>query len=106
MPKGKVDPGETIKQAAVREVMEECGIAGVYIKAPLLTTYHGYKHKGKWALKPSHWFLMGYDGISQTLPQAEEDIEEATWLSQDEFESKTPVFANIVDVAAKAFTCP
>src|SRR3546814_13598 len=40
LPKGKVEPGESMKTAAVREVEEECGIRVDYLGQKLSTTYH------------------------------------------------------------------
>ncbi|NJK84729.1 MAG: NUDIX domain-containing protein [Bacteroidales bacterium] len=51
LPKGKVDQGETIEEAAVREAQEECGIKDVNISAPMLSTYHTYEQEGKFILK-------------------------------------------------------
>ena len=43
--KGKLDPGETLKEAAVREVMEETGISGIKRKELIDITYHTYLNK-------------------------------------------------------------
>lgn len=106
LPKGKIEKGEGIEEAAVREVEEECGIDGVRITAPLITTLHGFKNKHGWCIKPSYWYLMTHNPDSCPTPQTEEDISEVTWLSEAEFNQKSPVFANVVDVARAAFTCP
>jgi hypothetical protein len=46
LPKGWLDKGETIENAALREVEEECGIFNLKLIKPLVTTYHIYFHKG------------------------------------------------------------
>ena len=40
IPKGKVNKKEPKEDAAIREVMEECGIDGHKITEPLVVTYH------------------------------------------------------------------
>ena len=64
LPKGKVDKGESIENAAVREVEEETGVTGLVIEKFLRTTYHVFKRNGEYQLKQTHWFLMStdYDG--------------------------------------------
>jgi 8-oxo-dGTP pyrophosphatase MutT (NUDIX family) len=42
LPKGKIDEGENPPEAALREVSEECGIAGQQIKKQLPSTFHIY----------------------------------------------------------------
>ena len=83
MPKGKLDEGETIEECAIREVIEETGLAPLYSVRKLQTTYHTYPYKGKTALKPSHWFLMRYDGMQEPIPQTEEDITEIRWVNKE-----------------------
>ena len=51
LPKGKLDRGESVEAAAVREVEEECGIQGVQLLEPLVATYHTYPYKDGTALK-------------------------------------------------------
>lgn len=80
LPKGKIDPGETKEQAAVREVSEECGIPEPEIIRELQTTYHTYFLKGRRILKPSYWYLMRSTDQELT-PQTEEDIEIAQWTA-------------------------
>lgn len=87
LPKGKIDEGETIEEAAVREVEEETGISPVILGSKIYfsdlqneATYHSYDYKGKLALKISHWFLMKYEGTKPPVPQTEEDIEQVIWV--------------------------
>ncbi|HEY4334797.1 MAG TPA: NUDIX hydrolase [Puia sp.] len=80
LPKGKLDPGETIEHCAVREVMEETGIEGVILQGPLLITYHTYDDSGKHILKETHWFRMTAPAPGELTPQLEEQITELRWV--------------------------
>lgn len=84
LPKGKVDPGEGMAEAAVREVREECGLEQVTITSGLPSTWHTYERKGRQHLKRTDWFLMRASSTEALAPQAEEDIEEVRWAHRDE----------------------
>ncbi len=91
LPKGKIDKGESAETAAIREVLEECGISGHSIIKKLPSTYHIYqspykRSKGEWILKETFWFEMEYSGIKDGNPQAEENITEIKWLSSNEID--------------------
>ncbi|SKB39584.1 NUDIX domain-containing protein [Parapedobacter luteus] len=85
LPKGKVDDDESMKQAAVREVEEECGIKVDYLGQKVMTTYHAYMLKGELVLKKTNWYEMGVNKVPKLKPQLEEDITEAIWLGRDKF---------------------
>lgn len=96
LPKGKIDPGETPEQAAVREVQEETGLKEVLLGPFLQMTYHTYRDKkiGR-VLKPTYWYRMTTEE-ERLKPQAEEDIEVAEWISISDFlAAKRPVYPNI-----------
>lgn len=84
LPKGKMDKGETIPQTAVRECEEECGVKGLRILNELAPSYHIYAYKGSYALKTTHWFLMETDDDTPLVPQANENIVKAEWLSPED----------------------
>lgn len=84
LPKGKIDPGESPEVAAIREVEEECGIHGMYLGRRIDDTWHMYKHKGSWKLKHTYWFEMDYPGNEPLVPQTEESIDEARWVTPSE----------------------
>ena len=91
LPKGKIESGESIEEAALREVQEETGINRPDIITALPSSFHMYMHKGKWTLKRSHWFAMQYKGNETLIPQQEEGITRAEWRGSDKLDE---VFAN------------
>jgi 8-oxo-dGTP pyrophosphatase MutT (NUDIX family) len=99
LPKGKVDNDESFPEAALREVEEECGIMGLEIINPLLSTYHTYPYKTGIALKRTCWFEMGYKGKQTPTPQTEEGIEEIRWVSSKEIKTYlSDSYPSIIDV--------
>lgn len=99
LPKGKLDKGETLKQCAVREVQEETGLTKISVQEKIITTYHTYQEKGKYILKESHWFKMKVDNNPILIPQIEEQIEIAKWVSQEDVKKYMPqMYSSIRDV--------
>jgi 8-oxo-dGTP pyrophosphatase MutT (NUDIX family) len=91
LPKGKVEKGEKMKQAALREVEEECGVKIYTNEEKLCKTYHVYTLGTKVVLKKTNWYRMTVKGEPKLIPQKEEGITKARWLAQNELE---PVVAN------------
>jgi 8-oxo-dGTP pyrophosphatase MutT (NUDIX family) len=79
LPKGKLDPGESSKDGAVREVEEETG-AVVSLSEKICTTYHTYTLNGSRILKRTKWYLMTLVDDSKLAPQAEENIEKVAFM--------------------------
>ena len=79
-PKGKVDPGEHVLTAAVREVREETGFA-IQLGIPLPT--QTYKVEGK--LKDSHYWL-GNLLAGEFL--ANDEVDEIAWLTFEQAKKK------------------
>jgi len=99
LPKGKVEDEEAIEVAAIREVEEECGIRKPALISKLLVTYHTYDTYGENCIKPTHWYLMQYDGDEELLPQEEEGITNVQWVNREDIASKmSNTFGSIIDV--------
>lgn len=86
LPKGHIEEGEDAAHAALREVEEETGLAGLNIVRQLPTSWHCYLYEDEWRLKPTYWYLMTTDDPSNTRPQTDEDITEVTFLSEYDLE--------------------
>ena len=84
LPKGKVENGEEIKEAAMREVEEECGISGLSIIEKLSPTYHTYMLKNERVLKITYWFTMTCSNCNNPKPQLSEYITDIKWLSNED----------------------
>lgn len=98
MPKGKIDPGETPPQAALREVQEETGLNNLTLGSLIGHTYHTYDQGSQRILKKTWWYHMTA-AETDTVPQTEEDIEEIRWVEPKSWLANTPnVYDSIRDV--------
>ncbi len=106
LPKGKVEENEKMREAAVREVEEECGIHIDYLGKKIATTYHTYYMRDKFVLKQTQWYDMGVNKIPKLTPQTEEDILEAIWVKETELkkikENTYPLIRDILAVIEKS----
>lgn len=87
LPKGKLEKNESITDAAMREVEEECGITGLSIVKQLPATYHIYFLENKAVLKRTYWFEMSCTDESPLVPQAEEGITDVRWFAKSDLKN-------------------
>ena len=84
LPKGKLDPGETAGEAAVREVEEETGVV-VRLGPPLPSQVYGFVDRGGEArAKVVHYWVgraVGSDDVSAYSPN--DEITAARWVPVD-----------------------
>lgn len=93
LPKGKIEKGESLEQAALREVEEETGLKELIVENEINTTFHIYTERnGIKILKTTYWFRMTYVGEGQPVPQTEEGITEVRWMNNTEISEE--VFPN------------
>lgn len=78
LPKGKMEPGETIEQTALREIAEETGIIGRVVK-PLETITYQYNLPQLGVVdKEVHYYLV--EAVSGDLQAQVEEIRGVEWL--------------------------
>lgn len=87
LPKGKLDPGESVEECAAREVREEIGIDDLTVLAPAGTTLHGYPEGERYVVKTTHWYFMRTPERDFT-PEEREGIEEVRWVPWAEAQEK------------------
>ncbi len=78
-PKGAVEQGEHLLDAAKREIREEVGITDVTKVAALAPIRYTYRRGGTIA-KTVHYFLFESNGKETPVAQKEEGIGEIRWL--------------------------
>ncbi|MCB9047076.1 MAG: NUDIX domain-containing protein [Chitinophagales bacterium] len=87
LPKGKCDDGEEIDECALREVSEETGLYKLKLGEKICDTYHVYSQNKQNLLKRTAWYKMKGTLKEKPVPQAEENIMEARWVSDEELSS-------------------
>ncbi|WP_375484582.1 NUDIX hydrolase [uncultured Jatrophihabitans sp.] len=100
LPKGHIEAGETAEQAAVREVEEETGIAGIIV-AELGTIDFWFVAEGRRIHKTVRHYLMRRTGGE--LSDADVEVDEVAWVPLPEIRGQLayPDERGLVDTAGR-----
>jgi len=82
LPKGWVEPGETLAGAALREIREETGLTGRILEPLGQITYSFYSPEEKAKVqKTVHFYLVEY--VSGETSDHDHEVDEARWWPLD-----------------------
>ncbi len=105
LPKGKVEKKESLEDAAIREVQEECGLKQILLQEFIMSTYHVYMHKNIPTVKVSHWYSMQSSNKEILIPQISEGITDVQWIPihalAQVYNSTYPTIISILDTYFK-----
>ncbi len=85
LPKGRIEPGEAMETATLREVQEESGVQGEIVRYIGEINY-SYKNQWtgyEWVIKRVCWYLMTARN-GRCTPQLEEGFSSARFVSGEE----------------------
>ncbi len=102
LPKGKMEPGETVEQTALREIMEETGIIGRIVSLIEVIKYT-YVHQVHGDVKKEvHYYLV--EAVGGELQAQVEEIRGVEWCAPDEalHLQRTKGYANNTKVVEQA----
>jgi 8-oxo-dGTP pyrophosphatase MutT (NUDIX family) len=87
LPKGHLEPGESSREAAVREVGEETGLSDIFLGPQLATIDWYFRADDVVIHKFCSFYLMGSEA-GDPIPCLDEGITECVWVSLDEAEKQ------------------
>lgn len=88
LPKGLINKHEKKKEAALREITEECGIKKLTILSKLLQTYHIGSTKGRRFLKKTYWYEVYCEDDHNIFPGSHEGITKVKWIGSKKLNKK------------------
>src|SRR5690606_9255428 len=101
--KGKLDKKEKTKHAAIREVQEECGVKILPNIKKLRDSYHIYLQNNHIVIKKTSWYAMKVKGNPKLIPQLDEGITDAKWVSKQDVKSILKNTYSLIEDLTKDF---
>ena len=98
LPKGGRQPGESLEEAAVREVSEETGLQARLV-CPLGDIDYWYSWAGQRHFKTVHFYLM--EAVGGDVSQHDHEYDLAQWFSLPEVR-RTMSYPSEVDIVGRA----
>ena len=106
LPKGHVEKGESLEEAAARETLEELGLEEIRFLEPLgkisIWFRDRFEKKGKLINKDIHYFLFETPSHAHLAPDSTQNAYDAKWVSinkllqSSDYPDLIPIFKNAV----------
>jgi 8-oxo-dGTP pyrophosphatase MutT (NUDIX family) len=84
LPKGHIEAGETVREAALREASEESGYTDLVIEADLGSQRVAFVHQGRHVIRRERFFLMTPVGRGRQPAGEGEPQFDPVWLTWEE----------------------